>query len=308
MEPAVTRKHLAWIATMWAVAVISAGCRPDVPPESEPASPPPSEAAVSVEPEPAEPEPIVESPPQVEPETPDEEPTPDEAPTPAEAQPEPFDDDLPTEGPIDLGPPLVEDPDALDRLNPDKPIWLDKQGKALVMIGQICQREAPLELFACLRNTKEHEAVVSIDVHAAWAHAALVALGAKVGSPARWDPEYVPAAGTEIEITVIWLDEQGERQTARAQDWVLDTQTGEPMTQRWVFAGSVFWKDEQTGREYYQAEGGDFICVANFTTAMLDLPIESTQANSGLMFQAFTERIPPLGTPVTLLLKPKLDE
>jgi hypothetical protein len=41
---------------------------------------------------------------------------------------------------------------------------------------------------------------------------------------------------------------------------------------------------------------------------MLDLPIESSQSNEALLFRAFTERIPPLGTPVTLLLTPKLEK
>ena len=84
--------------------------------------------------------------------------------------------------------------------------------------------------------------------------------------------------------------------------------TEREMSQPWVFAGSRFWKDEETGEQYYQAEGGDFICVSNFGTAMLDIPIESSQSNLELAFAAFTERIPPLGTPVRLILKPKLKE
>ena len=43
--------------------------------------------------------------------------------------------------------------------------------------------------------------------------------------------------------------------------------TGKAMTYPWVFAGSRFWTDEETGKQYYQAEGGDFICVSNFGTA-----------------------------------------
>jgi hypothetical protein len=38
---------------------------------------------------------------------------------------------------------------------------------------------------------------------------------------------------------------------------------------------------------------------------MLDLPIESSQANNELMFQANTDRVPPRGTPVTIILRPK---
>jgi hypothetical protein len=48
--------------------------------------------------------------------------------------------------------------------------------------------------------------------------------------------------------------------------------------------------------------------VSNFTTATLDLPVASPQANADLTFRAFTERIPPLGTPVRLVLAPKLME
>jgi len=209
------------------------------------------------------------------------------------------------EKPVDLGPPLVEEPENLKRLDPKRPVWVDMKNKRVVMVGQICQREALLELFVCLRNTKEHEAIVTVDVQAQSVHAGLLAVGAQVGSPVRWNPAYSPATGTEIEITLVWKDEKGQRKTARAQDWVLDTQTEKAMTHTWVFAGSGFWEDERTGQKHYQAEGGDLICVSNFSSAMLDLPIESSQANGELMFQAFTERIPPLGTPTTIVLSPQ---
>jgi hypothetical protein len=38
---------------------------------------------------------------------------------------------------------------------------------------------------------------------------------------------------------------------------------------------------------------------------MLDLPIESSQANGELLFQAFTANIPPKGTKVRLVLIPR---
>jgi hypothetical protein len=69
-----------------------------------------------------------------------------------------------------------------------------------------------------------------------------------------------------------------------------------------VFAGSSFWTDPSDGKEYYQADGGDFICLSNFPTAMLDLPIPSTQSNEALVFEAFKGHVPPVGTAVELLL------
>jgi len=44
--------------------------------------------------------------------------------------------------------------------------------------------------------------------------------------------------------------------------------------------------------------------VSNFSTALLDIPVESSQSDAELLFEAFTERIPPRGTPVRLTLKP----
>lgn len=74
----------------------------------------------------------------------------------------------------------------------------------------------------------------------------------------------------------------------------------------WVFAGSFFLTDEKTGEKFYQAESGDLICLANFATATIDLSSVSTAANDDLMFEAFTERIPPLGTKVMIELIPQL--
>ncbi|HEY3394752.1 MAG TPA: YdjY domain-containing protein [Lacipirellulaceae bacterium] len=204
--------------------------------------------------------------------------------------------------------PKLPEPKGAKRLSSEYDVWVDPKEKAVIIDGQISLREGMLEMFACIRNTKEHESIVSANTKAYIVHAALVTLGAEPGHPAQWVPSYKPPTGTEIEIVVYWLDENGKEQTARAQEWVKDIRTGKAMAHPWVFAGSRFWTDEETGKQHYMAEGGDFICVSNFSTAMLDIPIESSQSNAELAFEAFAERIPPLGAPVRLILKPKLKE
>ncbi len=73
----------------------------------------------------------------------------------------------------------------------------------------------------------------------------------------------------------------------------------------WIFVGSGFYVDLQTGKKFYMAEGGDVICVANFSTAMIDVAIQSSASGeSNLLFEPYTERIPPLGTDVTVELAP----
>ncbi len=190
---------------------------------------------------------------------------------------------------------------------PDR-VWIDAKKHEVLVDGYVALREGYLEMFACRVNTKEHESVVAVETKAATVHAALLAVGAKEGSPVRFRPTFAPPRGTVIQIDVRWLDEKGVWQTARAQEWVREAESKKEMSHDWVFAGSGFWTDEGSGKRYYMAEQGDFICVSNFTSATLDVPFESSQANDGLLFQAFTERIPPLGTPVRLVLTPVLEE
>jgi hypothetical protein len=197
-------------------------------------------------------------------------------------------------------------PDGARRLSPRADAWIAPKQKQVLMDGEICLRSGPLEMFACPRNTKEHESIVTVNTKAQYIHAALLAVGAQKGQPAQFTPQYTPASGTEVEVTVLWIDAEKKERSIRAQDWIRNAKTHQPLAYRWVFAGSGFWKDETTGREHYLAEGGDFICVSNFPSAMMDLPVESSQANEELLFEAWTERIPEVGTKVRVVLTPKL--
>jgi hypothetical protein len=77
----------------------------------------------------------------------------------------------------------------------------------------------------------------------------------------------------------------------------------------WVFVGSGYYVDERTGKKTYLAEGGDLICVSNFPDSMLDLAVKSTDKNDeGLLFEAWTERIPPRGTEVLMELVPRAEK
>jgi len=197
------------------------------------------------------------------------------------------------------------DANGLTPLSDVNDIWLDTKRKAVVIDGEVCLREGQLEMFACPKGTKEHESVVSLNCTAEEAHAALLAAGAKQGTTVKFDPAYEPATGQIIDVLVLWLDEKGERHKVRAQEWVKQAKTEKELSFDWVFAGSGFWTDEETGKRHYQANAGDLICVSNFSTATLDLPVESSQANASLMFVAFTERIPQRGTKVRVVLIPR---
>jgi len=260
--------------------------------------------------------------------------------------------------------------DKLIPLNKQETVLLDKVGKRLLLKSKVVLRQGALELLCCLKQTKEHEAILAVDTKAYVVHAGLLALGMEQGRPVAFEPEYRPPTGQKIDIYVQWTDEQGKLQRVPARDWIrysihryyvaklkqlppevtltresdlrwdpkekellwygpmTEAQRDEhlklskdpefrkaieqffkesrsrPMEADWVFAGSGFYVDPQSGEKYYRAEDGDLICVANFASATIDIAAKSTSGNEELLFEAWTERIPPMGTEVTIELIP----
>ncbi len=213
--------------------------------------------------------------------------------------------------------PFVDEPEKLILLSPKDRIWLTPDRKSVVLLGRVSLREGPLELFACRIGTKEHESVISVRVTPFLIHAALLAAGAEPGKPVQFDPEFVPPSGDEIEIKVRWKDDNQDAERkwheVPAQDWIWDMANSgtknnvvakKSMSSHWVFTGSMTYKDE-SGREHYVADGsGELFGLSNFVGAILDIPVKSSADNANLMFGCFTERIPELATPVTLILTP----
>ena len=107
-----------------------------------------------------------------------------------------------------------------------------------------------------------------------------------------------------IRITLVY-EKDGKKQTGPAQNWIRDTKSGKALTHDWVFAGSRFVPDplDKEKPPIYLANEGDVICVSNFESALLDLPVESSKQNAEVQFEAFTENIPPDGTKVAVCLE-----
>lgn len=190
----------------------------------------------------------------------------------------------------------------LRRLSATDDIWIDPVRREVIVGGEIALDRGLIEVFACPRHTKEHEAIVATAAPARLVHAALLAIGLEPGRPVSFDPDYLAAQGPPVSVQMRWTDAAGRAQQRRAQELIRSTTTKAQLAADWVFAGSVFWKDPADGQEYYQADGGDLICVSNFPTATLDLPLESSQANDALMFEVWEDRVPPRGTAVELVL------
>lgn len=183
-------------------------------------------------------------------------------------------------------------------------LWFDPKGRVLVLRARVVLREGPLEHLLCLKGTKEHEAILSTPANPRQIHAGLLLTGAEVGHPVRFLPKFVPPSGTPIAIELVW-EEGGKTRRADARDWVFDERKKIPLTTDWVFAGSELIPDPTTKQPYYAADDGDLITVANFGSAILDLPFASTSEDADRSFVARTEKLPPRGTAVLMFLKPR---
>ncbi|HKD37699.1 MAG TPA: YdjY domain-containing protein [Pirellulales bacterium] len=189
----------------------------------------------------------------------------------------------------------------------ERDVWIDKQKKQVVLKGKVAVREGNLEMLACPEQTKEYESIIALSAHEMEnVHAALLAIGAQPGHPARFDTTFHPPTGTHIDVTIRWTDKEGKKHEARGQDWVRNLKTHKPLEYSWVFAGSRFVEDPETHEKHYAANDGDFISVVNFADSAIDLSFESPKDWSEHVFEPFTEHIPPKGTEVEVVLTPKL--
>jgi len=162
-----------------------------------------------------------------------------------------------------------------------------------------------LEMFICPVNTKEHESVIAAHSTAAEVHAALLAIGAEPGKPVQWEPVPKGASGSVIEVRVTWLDPNSKRPMTRwGKELVRNYRDGTGLAHDWVFGGSILERDPESGDSYYYADSGPLLCVSNFATACIDINVSSSAVDGNLLYEAFTENLPPKDTKVYVQLIP----
>jgi len=181
---------------------------------------------------------------------------------------------------------------------------LPDKSRRVLITAEVCLREGPLEQLLTKKRTKEHESVLAADIDARDLHLALTLAGAEPGKVVQFRPKLAAPTGTAIKIT---LEYQAKDKTVRvpAQQWIRNTKSKKDFPTDWVFAGSILTPDPLDKKKppYYGANVGDVIAIVNFETACLDVPFLNTKDNDDLVFEAHTERIPALKTPVTLILE-----
>lgn len=190
----------------------------------------------------------------------------------------------------------------LDKKN--KSLFFDPRDRRLILRARVCLREGYLEHLLCSEQTKEHESILATTASPRLIHAGLLLAQAKPGHPVRYLPKFEPPTGTPIAITLEWI-EGGKAKTLEAKTLIQDSKTKKPLELDWVFAGSDLFPDpEDPKKMIYSADGGDLFTVANFTSAILDLPLKSSGDDAQRSFLANTDKIPPRNTYVSVILRP----
>ncbi len=163
--------------------------------------------------------------------------------------------------------------------------WKDAQGKDQKVSAQSWVRNATRRYFVASLPKIDEELKFPEESGLIWDNRQKELL---------WYGHMTPEKKAELKKTVT-----DPRLQASIDKFFNDSQFAE-MKADFVFVGSLFEADPDSGKQRYLADGGDLICVANFSTATIDVATASTNTGEDLLFEAYTERIPPVETPITL--------
>lgn len=213
--------------------------------------------------------------------------------------------------------PMINPKNAKVPLTPDKKIVAEVVGegdrKKVVRVGiecEVCLRQGPLEQFLCKKGTKEHEAILSVDLDAELVHLAIIAAGGKPGTPTGFvDPKteeakHTPATGSKVNVLVHYTRD-GKTYTHPAQEWIWDHKKKMAIPHQWVFAGSIFIKNPENpnAKPHYGANAGDIFSISNFPYSTLEFPVSISKDEAQLTYEAKTDKIPPLTSKVWVLIE-----
>lgn len=198
-------------------------------------------------------------------------------------------------------------------------VFVDRQRREIRLHGEVVFRSDDiLEYFCCSVGTAEHESIVAVRANPLAVRLALMLppFRLKPGRVIRWEKGKVMSpTGPKVLVFAEYTDPKtGKTVRVRAEDWIL-MESRDPNTGKWirrpmrktgfVFAGGTFYRDPRTGRSYFRALGdGAIVTVYNRISSIIDNP--QREGVSDEVWYPNVKAIPPLGTKVTVILKPVL--
>jgi hypothetical protein len=184
-------------------------------------------------------------------------------------------------------------------------IRIDYRVPQVEVEASVIVRQGPIELFAYSKAPvpKEHESILLLWASPEAIYQALGLIGLVPGRPMRYFPEtgaIRKPSGDPVDVLVRY-ESGGKTAEVSACDWMIDVTRKEPMERtHWLFTGS----DRLDEGTFYANVEGTVVTVVDFDSSVLALADLHTSSNADLWLAANPEAIPPLGTKVTLILRP----
>lgn len=175
--------------------------------------------------------------------------------------------------------------------------------------GAVALREGILEFITVEPRGREYESLLTLTAKPSALQFALLLIGCEpghdpaAGMPTATRPQF--DKGTRLQIEIQW-EADGQVQRVPVEQWLRDRKTGRPPERlEWVFNGSFFNRDI-SGNTIFQADAEEAHIALWWNPAIPinvvgDFGIPYQGDNLG--FEVFTERVPPTGTPVKLILR-----
>lgn len=181
-------------------------------------------------------------------------------------------------------------------------VWIDWRAPAVHVQTRVVLRAGALEFLACWPG-KEHESIVRCDAAAAHVYLALGMVGVEPGHPPRWNPEtgtFAPPAGGLVDISFTW-EADGRVRTADAYEWLCEVEYDRsPLPRPWIFAGSL--RTAAGGLATDQSGVG--VALVDFADSLVCFSRRYPSQYGALWATAHTAVLPPLDTPVRMVLRP----
>ena len=182
-------------------------------------------------------------------------------------------------------------------------IQIHKDTRSIVFPGQVNMDQGLLEYLIVRSSGKVHESLLRTEVDPFHLQIAFLLLGfegtdrpiAHQGSardPYRWAP---------VEIAIAYRGGEGQELRIKAEDWVankIENQLKDVGTLKWVYTGSKIFD----GRFLAQVEGS-IVALWHDPVVLIDNASPGGESN-GIWFSK-EGAVPPVGTPVTVIIKAK---
>ncbi len=200
-------------------------------------------------------------------------------------------------------PPLGRRPVAPQNGGPLRHVQIDLENKQIRVDCEALRAHNPLEFFCVVRGAQEYESVLRTDARPSIIHFGLLAMGLKPGEPAHLDEAtqtWYPPTGPPLRISCEF-QLNGKTITVPANRMMRSVKTKQEMPpMAWVFDGSRIMPDGQ----YAADVTGYVVSIVNFDLTMIDVPELASNANETLEWEYNPTLVPPVGTPVTMIIEP----